>query len=84
MIRSSCNCNFLKSTFKTWVFLLEDGAGEGGLVEAEGAPDLQQRRQDHAEGEDPDPEDHEEDVQPAVDVVVAAMVRDQHISEVMK
>ena len=66
------------------LFLLEDGAGEGGLVEAEGAPDLQQRRQDHAEGEDPDPEDHEEDVQPAVDVVVAAMVRDQHISEVIK
>merc|ERR1719410_2290419 len=60
--------------------LLEDGAGECGLVEAEGAPDLQQRGQDHAEGEDPDPEDHEQDVHPAVDVVVAAVVRDQHIS----
>ena len=69
---------------KTCVFLLEDGAGEGCLVEAEGAPDLQQRGQDHAEGEDPDPEDHEQDVQPAVDVVVATMVRDQHISEVIK
>ena len=66
------------------LFLLEDGAGEGCLVEAEGAPDLQQRGQDHAEGEDPDPEDHEQDVQPAVDVVVAAVVRDQHISEVIK
>ena len=71
---------------ETCVFLLEDGAGEGGLVEAEGAPDLQQRGQDHAEGEDPDPEDHEQNVQPTVDVVVAAVVCDQNISsnQVMK
>ena len=42
---------------------------------------LNQRRQDHAKTERPDQGDHEEDVHPAVDLVVAAVVGDQHVSD---
>ena len=42
---------------------------------------LNQRRQNHAETEGPDQGDHEEDVDPAVDLVVAPVVRDEDISE---
>ena len=42
---------------------------------------LNQRRQNHAETESPDEGDHEQDVDPAVDLVVAPVVRDQHISD---
>ena len=61
--------------------LLEDCAGEGRLVQPQGAPHLYQGREDHPEGEGPDREDHQQDVQPGVDVVIAAVVGDQHISE---
>ena len=42
---------------------------------------LDQGGQDHAEAEGPDEGDHEEDVHSAVDLVVAPVVRDQHIPE---
>ena len=61
--------------------LLEYCAGEGCLVQAQGAPHLYQGRQDHAEGEGPHSEDHQQDVHPGVDVVIAAVVGDQNISE---
>ena len=60
--------------------LLEDGAGEGGLVQAQRAPHLNKRRENHSEGEHPDSEYHEDDVGLAVDVVVAAVVSYQDVS----
>ena len=42
---------------------------------------LNQRGQNHAETESPDEGDHEKDVDPAVDLVVAAVVRDQDVSD---
>ena len=42
---------------------------------------LNQWRQDHAEAEGPDEGDHEKNVHSAVDLVVAPVVRDQHIPE---
>ena len=60
--------------------LLEDGAGEGGFVQTKSAPHLHQRRQNHAEREDPDTEDHEEDVEFVVDLIVSSMMSDEDIS----
>ena len=60
--------------------LLEDGAGEGGLVQAQGPPQLQQGRQDHSKREHPDAEYHQDDVGLAVDVVVPAVVGYQDVS----
>ena len=42
---------------------------------------LNQRRRNHAKTERPEQGDHEEDVRPAVDLVVAAVVGDQHVSD---
>ena len=42
---------------------------------------LDQGRQDHAEAEGPDKGDHEKNIHSAVDLVVAPVVRDQHIPE---
>ena len=61
--------------------LLEYCAGEGCPVQPQSAPHLYQGGQDHPEGEGPDSEDHQQDVHPGVDVVIAAVVRDQNISE---
>ena len=60
--------------------LLEYCAGEGCLVQPQGAPHLYEGREDHPEGEGPHREDHQQDVQPGVDVVIAAVVGDQNIS----
>ena len=59
---------------------LEYGAGEGGPVQAQGAPDLQEGRGDHPKGEGPHRGDHQQDVHPGVDVVIPPVVCDQHIS----
>ena len=61
--------------------LLENCAGEGCPVQTQSAPNFHQGGQDHAEGEGPHSEDHQQDVHPGVDVVIAAVVRDQNISE---
>ena len=60
--------------------LLEDGAGEGGLVKTQLSPELEQGRKDHAEGKHPDTEYHEDDIGLAVDVVVPAVVGYQDVS----
>ena len=52
-----------------------------GIVQDLKAHYLDQGGQDHAEAEGPDEGDHEEDVHSAVDLVVAPVVRDQHIPE---
>ena len=59
---------------------LEDGAGEGSLVKAQSSPEFKQRRKDHAEGEHPDTEYHEDDIGLAVDVVVTSVVGYQDVS----
>ena len=59
----------------------EDGAGEGLLLEPEGAPDLGERRDEDAEAEGPREGDHEEDVGLRVDAAVVGVARDQHVPE---
>ena len=59
--------------------VLEYGAGEGGLVEPELPPDLDQGRDEHAEAEGPHREDHQEDVRAGVDPLVGRVARDEHV-----
>lgn len=58
---------------------LEDGAGEGWGVEAQLPPDPEERRDHHAEGEEPDEGDHEVYEVLAVHSVIQVVMRDENV-----
>lgn len=62
-------------------FYLEDGAGEGGRIEAQATPQTEERRDHHAEGEEPDQGDHEVNEVLTVHAVVEAVVSDEDVPE---
>ena len=70
---------FVSSIEASSKHVLEYGAGEGGLVEPELPPDLDQGRDEHAEAEGPHREDHQEDVRAGVDPLVGRVARDEHV-----
>lgn len=59
--------------------LLEDRAGEGGLVEAEGAPDAEEWGDEEGEAQGPDGDEHQGDAAVRVDARVDLGLGDQDV-----